>query len=340
MHRATSRRSFVFSKFEVNKARKFCDFPSSLLLTSLSAQGGLNFKTLDLTQVVKEITKRHECSPLASVALGRALVGNALLAAGRDEGAVCQLTFDGNGPLRAINTEVSFSSDVGFVKGYVENPLATLPLVNGLLDVSGGIGIGVLHVTRVHPARKDKLQQGTTMLETSEVGEDLVVYLLSSEQINSAMGLAVQIDMHGSVNGAVGYLCTVMPGCSEEELSIAETNISSVKHLNKLVMEDKKTVHDVMSILTENLGETYRNQSRLIAKCSCSEEKFLQSFKLLGQKELREIINKNEKDENIRCHWCSTVMSISPCSLKPLLLHRRSSSPGDMSQETKASKDN
>lgn len=67
----------------------------------------------DLTQVAHEITSQHACSPLASVALGRTLVGNALLAAGREENDICQVTIDGNGPLHGINTEVSFKVDTG-----------------------------------------------------------------------------------------------------------------------------------------------------------------------------------------------------------------------------------
>lgn len=274
-----------------------------------------------MTKVVQEITSQHDCSPLASVALGRALVGNVLLAAGREEGASCQLTINGNGPLRNINTEVNFTSNTGYVKGYVGNPSADLPLQKGgFLDISGGVGIGILNVVRSHPSRPDVLQEGSTMLETSEIGEDLVVYLLSSEQINSAVGLGVQIDEeNGTISSAVGFLCTVMPGCTEEELSKVEDNIAKASNLNKLVIEEKKSGDDIMSILTVDLGEEYRNYDDIVSKCSCSEEKFLQSFKVLGDEELKGIIDKNEKNETIRCHWCSREMNFAPNSLRTLL---------------------
>jgi molecular chaperone Hsp33 len=294
--------------------------PTSVLLSTLTQLGGVNIKAVDLSQVVKDITSRHGCSPLASVALGRALVGNVLLAAGREEGMVSQLSINGNGPLDSINTEVMFSPEGGgVVRGYVGNPTADLPLVGGLLDVSGGVGIGVLKVCHKHPTRPQKTQEGTTMLETSEIGEDLVVYLLSSEQINSAMGLGVQIDeTKGIIRSAVGFLCTVLPGCTEEELVILEQNIAKVNQLNEF-MNVGNSIHDLMTSLSNNLGEQYRNRSTLVRRCSCSKEKFIESFKLLGRKELQDIIEKDEKDETIRCHWCNSELSIRPSSLKPLL---------------------
>jgi len=276
---------------------------SSVIITTLSSLGGLNVRVVDLTDVVREVTAQHNCSSLASVALGRTLVGNVLLAAGREDGDVCRVTINGNGPLQSINTEVSFSSDVGVVRGYVDNPTATLPLVGGLLDVRGAVGIGVLKVCRMHPTRPLKTQEGTTMLETSEIGEDLVVYLLNSEQINSAMGLGVYIDEQvGNIRSAVGFLCTVLPGCSEEELSILEDNILKC-NLSKVVNNDCKSIDEIMTILTNSLGEQYRNRNKLIRRCSCSDEKFIESFKLLGQKELRDIVYKNKKNETIQCRW-------------------------------------
>jgi molecular chaperone Hsp33 len=297
-----------------------------VLVTALSGRGGLNLRVVDLTRSVQHITAQHHCSALASVALGRALVGTALLAAGREEDAVCQVTISGNGPLRSINSEVTFSADRGYVRGYVDDPSAELPLrEGGLLDVSGGVGIGVLQVTRSHPSRPEVQQQGSTLLETSEIGDDLAAYLLSSEQVPSALALGVQIHEHrGSIRHAVGFLCTVLPGCSEDELSGLEANIAAVSQsggLNQLVGGDERTtVHDVMSMLTDNLGEEFRNCCPLINKCSCSKEKFLQSFQLLGQKELQDIFEKNEGNEKVRCQWCSAEMDIAPCALKSLLL--------------------
>lgn len=190
----------------------------------------------------------------------------------------------------------------------------------GLLDVSSGVGIGQLRVFRSNPSRPGVLQQGSTMLETSEIGDDLVVYLLTSEQINSAMGLAVQIhEDSGGISSAVGFLCTVLPGCTDDELSVLEKNISVVSQLNQFMNKENNTIQDLMLQLMAQLGEQYRHSTPLIRQCSCSEEKFLQSFKLLGQEELHDIVNKNEKNEKIRCHWCNSETNIAPDTLKSLL---------------------
>ena len=240
-------------------------------------------------------------------------------AAGREDDASCHLSINGNGPVRGINTEVTFTSERGYVKGYVEYPAVDLPLQDGLLDVSGGVGLGGLEGVRSHASRPEVLQKGSIMLETSEIGDDIVTYLLSSEQINSAMGLGVQIDeQQGHIKSAVGFLCTVLPGCTDEELSVVEKNIGSVTKMNLLV-NGKKTVAEILLMLTDKLGEQFRNVTPLVQKCTCSEDKFLQSFKLLGQKELQDIIDKNEKYEKIRCHWCNSETKFAPSALKSLI---------------------
>lgn len=290
--------------------------PKGRMVNSLTEEGGLNFRAVDLTEVVKHITSQHKCSPLACVALGRAIVGNVLIAAGKEPNSVCRISINGNGPIGNINSEAGFTSDnEGWVRGFVDNPSAVLPLQSGWLDISGGVGIGFLNVSRTFASRPNSPQQGSIMLETSEIGNDIVAYLNSSEQINSAMSLRANIDTDGGIKSATGFLCTVLPGCTDQELSIAEKNIASVNDKNS----ETTPIDDVMSNLTVNLGEQYRHESEISSKCFCSKEKFLQSFKLLGQKELQDIISKNEGKETVRCHWCNSEMSFLPSQLSSLI---------------------
>jgi molecular chaperone Hsp33 len=54
------------------------------------------------TQLVQEACQRHQTSPTASAALGRALLGTLLMGAFREAGEKTQVTFKGDGALAGI----------------------------------------------------------------------------------------------------------------------------------------------------------------------------------------------------------------------------------------------
>lgn len=81
----------------------------------------------------------------------------------------------------------------GNVKGYVENPDVMLPPSKaGKLDVAAALDLGVLSVIKDMGLKEPYV--GQTILQTSEIAEDLTYYFATSEQVPSSVGLGVLME--------------------------------------------------------------------------------------------------------------------------------------------------
>ena len=107
---------------------------SDSLVRSFAADASVSVRVLSATQLVREAARRHNTSPTASVALGRALMGSLLLATETQDGERVQVQVRGDGPLGTIT--VTADSD-GAVRGYVQHPSANPPLRGADLGVAG-----------------------------------------------------------------------------------------------------------------------------------------------------------------------------------------------------------
>lgn len=91
---------------------------------------------------------RHKTAPTATAALGRTLLGAALLGAYRKEDEQIQIQFKGDGPLGGI---LVVADTKGQVKGRVGNPEADPPLrPDGKLAVGAAVGAGNMQDRPVH----------------------------------------------------------------------------------------------------------------------------------------------------------------------------------------------
>ena len=128
------------------------------------------------TNLVNEAVSRHECYPVAAAALGRTMTGALLMAANLKNKECITIKFNGNGPLGSV---VADANPEGFVRGYIANPHVNLPLnEKGKLDVGGGVGQGILSVTRF-TGLKDPIT-GSCEIVSGEIAEDLTNYLYTS----------------------------------------------------------------------------------------------------------------------------------------------------------------
>ena len=137
--------------------------------------------------LVEEARRRHNTSPVATAALGRLLTAGAMMGSMmKNDTDVLTLQIKGDGPLGGITVTADAKANV---KGFVENPDAMLPPKNGKLDVGGAVGIGLLNVIKDMGMKEPYV--GQTILQTSEIAEDLTYYFATSEQVPSSVGLGV-----------------------------------------------------------------------------------------------------------------------------------------------------
>ncbi len=281
------------------------------LVRATSSAGGVVVWALVGTDLVAEAIRRHQTSPTAGAALGRALMGAVLLAAGSKHGETVQLQFRGSGPL---GTLVAIADPEGGVRGYVANPSANPPAKNGRLDVGAAVGGGILAVVRHRPGFTP--YSGIVPLVSGTVALDLAHYLAKSEQTRTSVALGVFLDASG-VEAAGGFLIHALPGASDEEIDQVEENVLGFSGPGELVREGLGA-QDIIHRVLSDLGISILERTKPSFQCPCGRDRAIRTLSLLGEDELRTAAERGEVLE-VRCEFCGEAYQLEPNELERLL---------------------
>ncbi len=286
---------------------------TDILERVISESGSFFGICCNTTTLVSTACRMHDVGPLAAVALGRALTGAVLLAALLKDGQSVQLKFEGNGPLGKIITEAGYD---GWVRGYVANPHADLPLKDGLIDVASGLGhAGFLTV--IKDIGLNKKYPGTIQLYTSEIGEDLAYYLTKSEQTPSAIALSIQLEKDGSIGASGGYLIQSLPPAEEHSLLQIEKEISQLPSPAQLLL-DGKSPGDILSTIFNTIPHKKTASKNLFFSCSCNRSKMESALFSLGYDELSDLLQKEGQAE-VHCEFCRDTYTFNRDELEDML---------------------
>ncbi len=279
------------------------------LIRTLTPDASASLRVLSATNLVREATRRHATSPVASVALGRALMGGLLLASQGQDGEHIQLQLRGRGPLGTITVTADSG---GAVRGYVQHPDLDLPLRGEHLETAEAIGLGELTVERNHPSWK-RPYSGLVPIVTGEIAKDLATYLLESEQKPSAIALGIFVGVTGEVEAAGGYLVQSLPGASDDALARLEQHVVETPNPSEQLREGATADTILQSLLG---GPPQDTIDRLYPRfhCPCTVERVKHAAALLGRAEIREVIDQGENLE-VRCAFCASVYQLTPDQL-------------------------
>lgn len=251
-------------------------------------------QTTIATETAREIL---DLSPVAADALGRAMTGSLLLARLLDKDVRNQyvtLRFEGNGPLGIV---IADATAVGAVRGFVANPVPEDPV----LDVEAAIGNGKLTVVRgTPPAGKPYTSQ--LLLGGNGIATDLTRYLMRSEQIASAVLLGV-LNRREGVAAAGGIVIQAFPHATEESIAALERHIRDAPPLSTLI--EKLPIEDVVATVLQGMDYKQIDAGHTVPvsyTCHCNRERALAPVALLGQDEIRELID--EGGTEVVCQFC------------------------------------
>ncbi len=274
------------------------------IIKAMSANGFVRAYAGVTTNAVNEAVKIHNTSATASAALGRALTAAAIMGAlEKNEQETISLQFRGGGP---IGTVFAMSNGKAHLKGYVGDPTVELPLnKKGKLDVGGAVGRnGTLCVIRDDRAGKPYV--GQTKLVTGEIGDDVTYYYATSEQLPTAVGLGVLVDTDYSVKASGGFIVSLMPGATDEVLSMVEEGLKNVTSVTDLIEQGLDAEGILRKIIPDIniIGET---EPKYL--CDCCEERFERGIISIGADEIQSIIDE-QGDAEINCHFCNKTYVI------------------------------
>ena len=267
------------------------------------------------TDVVEEAAKIHKLSKTTSAALGRVLTAAAIIGSWqKNEKDSITLSINGNGPAGKI---VATCKNDGYVKGYVTNPGADLPTreADGKIDVAGIVGEGTL--TLVMDTGMKKPYTGTVNLTTGEIAEDLAVYFLQSDQVPSAVGLGVLVDVDYSIKAAGGFIIQLMPDATEEQISKLEENLKGLPSVTS-ILDEYHDAEKLIEILMKDIDFKILEKREITYKCNCSREKVEDAIVSVGPKEIEEILREDKKAE-VSCYFCDKVYNFDESDLERMV---------------------
>ncbi len=264
------------------------------------------------TDLVNEAIKRHDCYPVAAAALGRTMTGALLMAANLKNKEAITINIRGNGPLANITAD---AVPEGYVRGYVANPHVELPLnAQGKLDVGGGVGQGLVTVTRFTGLREP--MRGSSEIVSGEIAEDLTNYLYVSEQTPSSIGLGVLVDTDYTAKAAGGFMIQPMPDADEEIITKLEENLKNLRPVTTMIAEGKGLKEIIEEIMTGFQME-FLTTTELGFKCQCSKERLEDVLLNLNRDDMLSLIEDGQAE--VCCQFCGAKYNFTKAELEHLL---------------------
>lgn len=264
------------------------------------------------TDLVNEAIKRHDCYPVAAAALGRTMTGALLMAANLKNKEAITINIRGNGPLANITAD---AVPEGYVRGYVANPHVELPLnAQGKLDVGGGVGQGLVTVTRFTGLREPV--RGSSEIVSGEIAEDLTNYLYVSEQTPSSIGLGVLVDTDYTAKAAGGFMIQPMPDADEEIITKLEENLKNLRPVTTMIAESKGPKEIIEEIMTGFQME-FLTTTELGFKCQCSKERLEDVLLNLNRDDMLSLIEDGQAE--VCCQFCGAKYNFTKAELEHLL---------------------
>lgn len=283
------------------------------LLQGLIDNGALRVAVATVTDVVREVQRRHNMDPLATIATGRAIACVAAMGSTlKQEGEFIRCIFSGDGPLKQIVAEfVSRNS----LRGYVAEPQVADVLEAGAAlpnSVAEALGKGEMVIRRgVHGLVEP--YTGVAELTSSEIASDIANYFVVSEQIPTSVAAGVKLSSEGEVLGAGAVIVQKLGGVdvSEDLLRSVEERLEKDLKLSERIAAGASAI-DIYHLL---LGESHEDQAfdlrNLEFRCFCSRGKMVAGMRSLGTAEVEASVNENGTIDTI-CHYCRESYSFLP----------------------------
>ena len=255
----------------------------------------------------------HNTSPVVTAALGRMLSAAAMMGImmkGDDD--MLTLQIQGNGPMKGITVTADAK---GHVKGFANVPDVMLPPnKDGKLDVGGAIDLGIMRVIKDMGLKEPYV--GQIALQTGEIAEDLTYYFATSEQVPSAVGLGVLVDVDGSVKQAGGFIIQLMPFTPDGVVDALEKKISEIASVTEM-LEEGNTPEQILEIILGDFGLEITDTLPAAFQCDCSKERVSRAISTLSKKDLDDIINDGEAIE-VKCQFCNKAYHFEVDELKEM----------------------
>lgn len=292
------------------------DYREDYIIRAMAANSQIRAFAATTRNLVEEARSRHDTSPVVTAALGRLLTAGAMMGTMlKGEKDILTLQIKGSGPVKGLTVTADAQANV---KGYAIEPVVILPANNkGKLDVASAVGQGILSVIKDMGMKEP--YNGQTVLQTSEIAEDLTYYFATSEQVPSSVGLGVLMERDNTVKQAGGFIIQLMPFADDAVITALEQRLSEVQSVTAM-LDAGNTPEMILEQLLDGLdGAKLEVLDRVPTRfyCNCDKKRVEKAIISVGKKDIQEMI-QDGKEIEVKCHFCNAAYIFSVDELKDI----------------------
>lgn len=301
------------------------NLPNNKWIKSIAKGGNVAATAIIATELVEDARIRHNLqrtgdpkSPSEAKALGEALIAGLLLASNCKSGERISLSVKGDHYLKQTLVDANPNGTArGFVLARTDQSTNSFP--DSTDKTKGPWQNGLLSVVRLKQNEKEPYV-GTVPTVTGHLAKDLTFYLLQSEQIPAAVGLAVSQDKTGKIDAAGGFLVQVVPGATRKEITRIEQNINKLQALAKEIAKNQDPTV-LLGQIFDDMTFMILEEKPLRFECTCSKDRILRALNLLGPVELMDMMSKDH-GAKVHCDFCSKLYDLSEKDLSDIISSR------------------
>lgn len=284
------------------------------LIRATAADGQIRAFAVTTRNMVEEARCAHNTSPVATAALGRLLSGGVMMGCMmKNDTDVLTINVRGDGEMGGVTVT---ADSRGNAKGYVIHPDVMLPASKkGKLDVGGAIGRGYLNVIKDIGLKEPYV--GRVNLVSGEIAEDLTYYYAISEQTPSSVALGVLMNRDNTVAQAGGFVLQLLPGASEEVISMLEKRLGETAPVTAMLSEGK-TPETILEELLCGMEPEINDKMPVKFYCNCDKERVEKVLVSIGREEIQDMIDDGKPVE-LKCHFCGKAYTFSVEELGKIL---------------------
>ena len=287
---------------------------SDYIVRATAAGSSIRAFAVTSRETVETARLDHKTTPVMTAALGRLLAGGAMMGAMlKGDKDLLTLQIQCGGPAKGLTVT---ADSKGNVKGFALNPQVDLPVnAQGKLDVGGALDLGILSVIKDMGLKEPYV--GQCQLQTGEIAEDLTYYFATSEQVPSAVGLGVLVDVDGSVKQAGGFIIQLMPFTPDGVIDKLEKKIAEIDSVTQMLdrgLTPEQILEEVLGDLELQITDTMPTAF----VCDCSKEKVSNALATISRKDMQDIINDGESIE-VKCQFCNKAYNFDVDELKEII---------------------
>lgn len=185
--------------------------------------------------------------------------------------------------------------------------------------MAGAVGVGLLQVIKDMGLKEPYV--GQTVLQTSEIAEDLTYYFATSEQVPSSVGLGVLMEHDNTVKQAGGFIIQLMPFTEDAVIDALEKKLQEVTSVTSM-LDAGDTPEMILDKLLGDFGVQITDKVPANFYCNCTKHRVEKAIISIGKKDIQEMID-DEKPIEVNCHFCNTNYEFSVEELKQILKKSR-----------------